>query len=66
LIANELARLVGAILVEYVELQKKLRQMGKAFPEPCRDIRESVERLQHVPRYLEAANLSSGQAAHAG
>jgi len=71
LIANELARQLGAILVEYTGLQKKLQQMGKAFPEPCRDIRENIERLlpkrfvaelpferlQHVPRYLKAAGL---------
>jgi ATP-dependent helicase HrpA len=71
LIANELARQLGAILAEYGALQKKLQQMGKAFPEPCRDIRENVERLlpkrfvaelpferlQHVPRYLKAAGL---------
>ena len=71
LIANELARQLGAILAEYVALQKKLQQMAKAFPEPCRDIRENVERLlskrfvaelpferlQHVPRYLKAASL---------
>ena len=66
-----MARLVGAILAEYTGLQKKLQQMGKAFPEPCRDIRENIERLlpkrfvaelpferlQHVPRYLKAAGL---------
>jgi ATP-dependent helicase HrpA len=71
LIANELARQLGAILAEYGALQKRLQQMGKAFPEPCRDIRENVERLlpkrfvaelpferlQHVPRYLKAASL---------
>jgi ATP-dependent helicase HrpA len=71
LIANELARLLGAILTEYAGLQKKLQQMGKAFPEPCRDVKESVERLlpkhfvaelpferlQHAPRYLKAASL---------
>jgi len=71
LIANELARLLGVILTEYTGLQKKLHQMAKAFPGPCADIRENVERLlgkrfvaelpferlQHLPRYLKAANL---------
>ena len=71
LIANELARLLGVILREHVGLQKKLQQMGKAFPEPCRDIRENIERLlprrfvaelplerlQQLPRYLKAAGL---------
>jgi len=71
LIANELARLLGMILGEYVGLQKKLQQMSKAFPEPCRDIRENIERLlprrfvadlpferlQQLPRYLKAAVL---------
>ena len=71
LIANELARLLGAILAEYTGLQKQLQQMRKAFPEPCRDIKENVERLllkrfvaelpferlQHLPRYLKAAGL---------
>ena len=71
LIANELARLAGAILAENTALQKKLQQSAKAFPDACRDIRESVERLltkrfiaelpfdrlQHLPRYLKAAGL---------
>ncbi|OFZ91943.1 MAG: ATP-dependent RNA helicase HrpA [Betaproteobacteria bacterium RBG_16_64_18] len=71
LIANELARQLGAILAEYGGLQKKLQQTGKAFPEPCRDIKENIERLlpmrfvaglpferlQHLPRYLKAASL---------
>jgi len=71
LLAQEIARLVGAILNEHAALQKKLQQMSKAFPDPCRDIQESVarlmsgrfieqtpyERLQHFPRYLKAAGL---------
>ncbi len=71
LIANELARLAGAILAENTALQKKLQQSARAFPDACRDIRESVERLlterfiaelpferlQHLPRYLKAAGL---------
>jgi len=71
LIANEMARLAGAILAEQAALQKRLQQSGKAFPDACRDIREGVERLltkrfiaelpfdrlQHLPRYLKAAGL---------
>ena len=71
LLANEIARLVAGILLEHAALQKKLQQMSKAFPEPCRDIEESTtrllskrfiertpyERLQHFLRYLKAAGL---------
>ena len=71
LLAQEIARLVGAILAEHSVLQKKLQQSSKAFPDPCRDIQEAVaglmsgrfieqtlyERLQHFPRYLKAAGL---------
>ena len=71
LIANELARLLATILTEYAGLQKKLQQMSKAFPGPCGEIREYIERLlpgdfvaavqfdrlQHFPRYLKAAGL---------
>jgi len=71
LLAQEIARLAGAILTEHAALQKKLQQMSKAFPDPCRDIQESVarlmsgrfieetpyDRLQHFPRYLKAAGL---------
>ena len=71
LIANEMARLAGAILAEQALLQKKLQQSAKAFPDACRDIRENVDRLltkrfiaelpfdrlQHLPRYLKAAGL---------
>ena len=71
LLAQEIARLAGTILAEHAALQKKLQQTSKAFPEPCRDIRESTarllskgfieqtpyERLQHFPRYLKAAGL---------
>jgi ATP-dependent helicase HrpA len=70
LIAQELTRLVGAILAEHQTLQKKL-QAARAFPEAVRDIgaqlarlmpKEFVlatpwERLQHFPRYLKAAAL---------
>jgi ATP-dependent helicase HrpA len=71
LIAKEIARLVGTILSENSALQKKMQQMAKAFPGPCRDVQDSVarllpkgfiertpyDRLQHFPRYLKAASL---------
>jgi ATP-dependent helicase HrpA len=71
LLAQEIARLAGAILAEHAALQKKLQQLSKVFPEVCRDVRESVarllskgfigqtpyERLRHFPRYLKAASL---------
>jgi len=71
LLAQEIARLVASILAEHAALQKKLQQMSKAFPAPCRDVQENIgrllsknfiertpyERLQHFPRYLKAAAL---------
>ncbi len=71
LIAQELARLVGAILAEYAALKKKLAAASKAFPEAARELSEWLgrllhkgfagrtpfERLQHFPRYLKAAGL---------
>ncbi|HET7765816.1 MAG TPA: ATP-dependent RNA helicase HrpA [Burkholderiales bacterium] len=71
LLAQEIARLVAAILSEHSMLQKKLQQASKPFPGPCRDVQESTarllskgfiertpyERLQHFPRYLKAASL---------
>ena len=70
LIAQELARLIGAILAEHQILQKKI-QGAKAFPEAVRDVGAQLarlmpkgfvlatpwERLQHFPRYLKAAAL---------
>ena len=70
LIAQELARLVGAIVGEHQALAKKL-QAAKAFPEVVSDIEAQLarllpkdfvaatpyERLQHFPRYLKAAAL---------
>jgi ATP-dependent helicase HrpA len=70
LIAQELARLVGAILGEHQALPKTL-QAAKAFPEAVRDITAQLtrlmpkdfvlatpgDRLQHFPRYLKAAAL---------
>ena len=71
LLAQEIARLVAAILSEYGALQKKLQQTSKPFPAACRDIQEGAarllsagfiertpyERLQHFPRYLKAMAL---------
>jgi len=71
LLAQEISRLSGTILSEHSVLQKKLQQLAKAFPVPCRDVQENVgqllskgfigrtpyDRLQHFPRYLKAAGL---------
>ena len=71
LVAQEIARLVGTVLVEHAALQKKLGGMQKAFPQTCADIATQLaelmgkgfitatpfERLQHYPRYLKAAAL---------
>jgi len=70
LVAQEIARLVGAILSEHASLQKKLAQL-KAYPAVVEDIKAQCaqllqkqfvietpfERLQHFPRYLKAAAL---------
>jgi ATP-dependent helicase HrpA len=70
LLAQEICRLVGSILSEYQNLQKKLQGL-KNFPQAQRDIEEQLarllpknfiaasawERLQHVPRYLKAVAL---------
>jgi ATP-dependent helicase HrpA len=71
LIAQEMARLAGAILAGNQTLQKKLKEAQRAFPEAVKDIQEQLarllpkrfiadtpfERLQHFPRYLKAATL---------
>ena len=71
LIAQEIARLAGAMLTEYQSLQKKIASAAKAYPAVCKEIEEAVgrllakgfiaatpyERLQHFPRYLKAAGL---------
>ena len=71
LVAQEIARLLKAILAEYVILQKKIAAMQKAFPQACADIAAQTgellggnfivatpfERLAHYPRYLKAAAL---------
>ena len=70
LVAQEIGRLVGAILTEHAALQKKLAQL-KAHPAVAADIRAQCaellpkgfveatpfERLAHFPRYLKAAQL---------
>ena len=70
LLAQEICRLVAAILAEYQSLQKKLQGL-KNFPQAQRDIEEQLarllpkdfvaatawERLQHFPRYLKAIAL---------
>ncbi len=70
LIAQEIARLVLTILVEYQAVQKALPQL-KASPLAAQDIRAQAEwllhkrfvaetpyeRLQHIPRYLKAISL---------
>jgi ATP-dependent helicase HrpA len=71
LVAQEILRLLTLILSEHAALSKKLTSMQKAFPAACADIQAQLaallhkrfitetpfERLQHVPRYLKAANL---------
>ena len=71
LLAQEIARLAGTILAEHAALQKKLQQMSKAFPGPCREVQDAAtrllsrgfiertpyDRLQHFPRYLKAMSL---------
>jgi ATP-dependent helicase HrpA len=70
LLAQELARLVGAILAEHHSLARKL-QAAKAFPEAVRDVEAQLgrlmpkdfiaatpwDRLQRFPVYLKAAGL---------
>ena len=71
LIAQEVAKLIAAILTEHAGLAKRLVAMNKAFPAACADITAQLaalmpkqfiitteyERLQHYPRYLKAAGL---------
>ena len=70
LVAQEIARLVGAVLAEYQILQKALPG-HKAHAQVQQDIRQQCEwllgkewvartpfeRLQHMPRYLKAINV---------
>jgi len=71
LVAQEIARQVGAILAEHAIVQKKLVTAQKALPQACADIASQLsallqkrfivatpyERLQHFPRYLKAVAL---------
>jgi ATP-dependent helicase HrpA len=71
LVAQEILRLVAAILTEYATLAKKLASMQKAFPQAAADVSAQLaelmpkkfilatpfERLQHYPRYLKAVAL---------
>ena len=71
LVAQEVARLLGAILAEYAVVQRKLAAAQKAFPQAGADIASQLaelmpkrfvvatpfERLQHFPRYLKAIGL---------
>jgi ATP-dependent RNA helicase HrpA len=70
LVAQEIARLIGAVLVEYHALQKTLPGF-KAHGQATQDIRQQLEwllgkewivrtpyeRLQHLPRYLKAITV---------
>ncbi len=70
LVAQEIARLVGAVLTEHQSLQKALPGL-KAHGQAQQDIRSQCEwllrkewvgrtpyeRLQHMPRYLKAINV---------
>jgi ATP-dependent helicase HrpA len=71
LVAQEVARTVAQILAANAELQKKLAQAAKSFPQAAQDIEQQLarllapgwlaqtpwQRLQHYPRYLRAAAL---------
>jgi ATP-dependent helicase HrpA len=70
LVAQEIARLVGAVLAEYHALQKALPAF-KSHAQAQQDIRQQLEsllgrewvahtpfeRMQHMPRYLKAINV---------
>jgi ATP-dependent helicase HrpA len=70
LVAQEIARLIGAILAEHAALLKKVAQL-RALPGVAEDIKAQCaallpkdfilatpfERLAHFPRYLKAASL---------
>ncbi len=74
LVAQEIARLVGAVLAEHQSLQKALPGY-KAHPQVMQDIRQQLEgllrrewvgrtpyeRMQHMPRYLKAINVRLGK-----
>ncbi len=69
LVAQELARLAGAVLAEHGTLQKRLATL-KAFATVVEDVKSQLgellsrdfialpfERLQHLPRYLKAVSV---------
>jgi ATP-dependent helicase HrpA len=70
LVAQEIARLVAAVLTDHHALQKMLPQF-KAHPQVLQDIRSQCdwllgkewvgrtpyERMQHMPRYIKAINV---------
>jgi ATP-dependent helicase HrpA len=71
LIANEVARLAGAVLVEYGAALRKIKDNTKAHPDAAADATQQLQRLmpkrflagtpwtqlQHFPRYLKAIVL---------
>ena len=71
LIAQEMARTASTILAAHAELQKKLAQAAKSWPQAAEDLKQQLARLQrpgwlgetpwarlqHYPRYLKAASL---------
>jgi len=71
LIAQEIGRTTTGILSAHAELQKRLVQTAKAFPEAAEDVKQQWQRLlrpgwlrdtpwvrlQHFPRYLQAAQM---------
>jgi len=70
LIANEVARLAGTVLLEYSNAVRKIRESKNASA-PCADAQQQLlrlvpkafllqtpwERLQHLPRYCKAITL---------
>ena len=71
LIAQEISRVVAAILAERAAVEKKLAGIAKAFPQAAAEVRDQIarllapgwvartpwERLQHLARYLKAAAI---------
>ncbi len=71
LIAQEVGRTVGDVLAERAALEKKLAATARLFPQAVAEIRDQLSRLlgggwmartpwprlQHLSRYLQAANL---------
>ena len=71
LIAQEMQRLAATILAWHAQVQKRVAAMQKAYPQAAEDVKQQCarlvqagflaripwERLQHFPRYLNAAAL---------